>query len=113
REVVRFSVGRDGDPRGLDLGDADLTQAVLDEVDELLGVTADPRASAVTRWSGSLPQYRVGHRERVASARRRLPPGLALAGAAWDGVGIPACIASGWAAADVAAQSVSPSAAGG
>ncbi|MFL6069647.1 MAG: protoporphyrinogen oxidase, partial [Actinomycetes bacterium] len=49
REVLRFSVGRDGDPRGLDLEDAQLTQAVLDEVDQLLGVSADPRASAVTR----------------------------------------------------------------
>ena len=105
REALRFSVGRDGDARGLDLDDADLTAAVLDEVTQLLRITDSPRASAVTRWSKSLPQYRVGHRVRVASARQRLPQGVALAGAAWDGVGIPACIASGWAAADVAAQS--------
>jgi oxygen-dependent protoporphyrinogen oxidase len=103
REVVRFSVGRDGDTRGLDLADADLTEAVLEEVRSLLGIGSAPRDWAVTRWTRSLPQYRVGHRERVAFARERLPGGLALAGAAWDGVGIPACIASGWAAADVVA----------
>lgn len=100
REVLRFSVGRHGDRRGLDLDDEALTREVLDEVSELLGIVADPLASDVTRWTRSLPQYRVGHRERVASVRRRLPRGLAVAGAAWDGVGIPACIASGWAAAD-------------
>ena len=100
REVLRFSVGRHGDQRGIGLSDADLTAAVIDEVTSLLGLTGAPRATAVTRWARSLPQYRVGHRERVAGARASLPPGVAVAGAAWDGVGIPACIASGWAAAD-------------
>ena len=99
REVLRFSVGRHGDDRGLDLADADLAQAVLDEVADLLGLVGVPRASDVTRWERSLPQYRVGHRDRVEQARYSLPTGIALAGAAWDGVGIPACIASGWAAA--------------
>ncbi len=100
REVLRFSVGRHGDERGLELDDADLIRVVLDEVSQVLGLRGDPRATAVTRWERSLPQYRVGHRERVALARRSLPPGIAVAGAAWDGVGIPACIASGWTAAD-------------
>lgn len=100
REVLRFSVGRHGDQRGIGLSDADLTAAVIDEVTGLLGLTGAPRATAVTRWGRSLPQYRVGHRERVTRARASLPPGIAVAGAAWDGVGIPACIASGWAAAD-------------
>jgi oxygen-dependent protoporphyrinogen oxidase len=100
REVLRFSVGRQGDARGLDLPDDELVRAVLDEVGDLLGLTDDPRAAAVTRWDRSLPQYRVGHRARVKQARQALPAGLAVAGAAWDGVGIPACIASGRSAAD-------------
>jgi oxygen-dependent protoporphyrinogen oxidase len=100
REVLRFSVGRHGDDRGLDLDDAELTAVVLDEVRDVLGLRGAPLATAVTRWERSLPQYRVGHRTRVAEARRSLPPGIAVAGAAWDGVGIPACIASGWDAAD-------------
>ena len=105
REVLRFSVGRHGDQRGLDLADPELTAAVLAEVTDVLGLAASPRASAVTRWARSLPQYRVGHRARVADVRASLPDGLALAGAAWDGVGIPACIASGSAAADRVADS--------
>lgn len=99
REVLRFSVGRHGDQRGIELSDAELTAAVLAEVTEVLGVVGGPRATAVRRWERSLPQYRVGHRRRVAQARASLPRGIAIAGAAWDGVGIPACIASGWAAA--------------
>ena len=56
-----------------------------------------PSISAVTRWNGGLPQYPVGHAERVARIRDAVAkvPGLAVCGAAYDGVGIPACIASG------------------
>jgi len=54
-------------------------------------------AHRVTRWGGGLPQYNVGHLDRVARIRQAVSeqPGLAVAGAAYDGVGIPACIATG------------------
>lgn len=100
REVLRFSVGRAGDERALEGTDDDLADAVIAEVSPLLALTAPPRATRVTRWPRSLPQYRVGHRAVVSQARASLPAGLAVCGAAWDGVGIPACIASGWEAAD-------------
>ncbi|HEX5017517.1 MAG TPA: protoporphyrinogen oxidase [Actinomycetes bacterium] len=99
-EVLRFSVGRHGDNRGLELSDDELVAAVLGEVTGLLGIAGPPIDAAVTRWERSLPQYRVGHRDRVRQLRAVLPRRLAVAGAAWDGVGIPACIASGWSAAD-------------
>jgi oxygen-dependent protoporphyrinogen oxidase len=54
----------------------------------------------VQRWGGGLPQYAPRHGERVAAARAGLAQGLALAGAAFDGVGIPACVASGESAAE-------------
>ena len=55
----------------------------------------------MTRWGGALPQYTVGHRERVAAIRASVAsqPGLAVCGAAYDGIGIPACIATAQAAA--------------
>ena len=59
-----------------------------------------PLETQVTRWGGGLPQYGVGHVARVRTARAGLPPRLALAGAAYDGVGIAACVRSGEAAAD-------------
>ena len=57
----------------------------------------------MVRWGGGLPQYRPGHLDRVAAARAALGgrATLALAGAAYDGVGIPACVRSGEAAAEV------------
>jgi oxygen-dependent protoporphyrinogen oxidase len=54
----------------------------------------------VHRWGGALPQYPPGHVDRVAAVRAALPPTLALAGAAWDRVGIPSCVQSGVDAAD-------------
>ena len=58
--------------------------------------------SHVQRWGGALPQYAVGHLDRVADVRRELVslPGLAVCGSAYDGIGIPACIASAELAAD-------------
>jgi oxygen-dependent protoporphyrinogen oxidase len=55
----------------------------------------------VTRWGGALPQYTVGHLDRVAAIRATVAaqPGLAVCGAAYDGVGVPACVATGRAAA--------------
>ena len=56
----------------------------------------------VARWGGALPQYTVGHADRVAAVRAAVAtlPGVAVCGAAYDGVGIPACIAGGVAAAE-------------
>ena len=71
----------------------------LADLRSVLGELPDPVDAHVQRWGGGLPQYAVGHRRLVEAARRDLPPTLALAGAAYDGVGIPACIASGRAAA--------------
>jgi protoporphyrinogen/coproporphyrinogen III oxidase len=100
--VLRASVGRYGEAAVLHRSDEDLAALVHDELGRLLGAPLPaPEAVRVTRWGGALPQYAPGHLDRVARARAALAdvPGLALAGAAYDGVGIPACIRSGWAAA--------------
>jgi oxygen-dependent protoporphyrinogen oxidase len=62
----------------------------------------------VQRWGGALPQYAPGHLDRAAAARAALAShrGIALAGAAYDGVGIPACVASGETAAEDIAKSL-------
>lgn len=100
--VLRCSFGRHGDVAALQRDDADLRDAAQAEVAALLGMPGTPVASRVTRWGGALPQYAVGHRDRVARARAAVAqlPGLALAGAAYDGVGVPACLASGRRAAE-------------
>ncbi|MTE21488.1 protoporphyrinogen oxidase [Streptomyces sp. TRM43335] len=100
--VLRTSLGRYGEAGVLERDDADLVEASLADLRTAIGLGAHPVETVVTRWRDGLPQYPVGHLERVARVRRRLAdlPGLAVCGAAYDGVGIPACVASARAAAD-------------
>ncbi|MEV8627782.1 protoporphyrinogen oxidase [Streptomyces sp. NPDC051079] len=100
--VLRTSVGRHGEEEQVHREDADLVDVSLKDLAAATGLAARPVASTVTRWIGGLPQYPVGHLARVARVRTAVAglPGLRLAGAAYEGVGIPACIASGHRAAD-------------
>ena len=100
-QVVRCSVGRSGDVAVLQRDDADLAALAGSELAAVTGAAARPVATRVTRWGGGLPQYNVGHLDRVARIRAAVgqQPGLAVAGAAYDGIGIPACIATAAAAA--------------
>jgi oxygen-dependent protoporphyrinogen oxidase len=94
--VVRCSVGRSGDVAVLQRDDEDLAALAAAELAEAIGISAKSVVRRVTRWGGGLPQYNVGHTDRVAGIRAAVAgqPGLAVAGAAYDGVGIPACIAT-------------------
>jgi oxygen-dependent protoporphyrinogen oxidase len=99
--LIRVSLGRAGDEAQLQHDDAVLAARAHAELGTLLGEPLPPAAATwVQRWGGGLPQYAPGHVERTAAVRAGLPPGLALAGAGFDGVGIPACVASGEAAAE-------------
>ncbi|MFD7444690.1 protoporphyrinogen oxidase [Streptomyces sp. NPDC059909] len=100
--LLRTSVGRYGEEEHLQREDSELVDVSLSDLGEATGVTARPVASEVTRWIGGLPQYPVGHLARVARVRDAVAklPGLRICGAAYDGVGIPACIGSGRRAAD-------------
>ncbi|MBE7187204.1 protoporphyrinogen oxidase [Jatrophihabitans endophyticus] len=98
--LLRASVGRAGEPQALQLPDDELVRLVRRELHPLVGVSAEPVDALVTRWGGGLPQYGVGHVERVSRIRAAVAavPGLAVCGATYDGVGVPACIASAHAA---------------
>ena len=99
-EIVRCSVGRIGEEALLQRADDDLAALAAAELAEATGVRGGPVATRVTRWGGALPQYTVGHLDRVATIRATVAaqPGLAVCGAAYDGVGIPACVATARAA---------------
>jgi oxygen-dependent protoporphyrinogen oxidase len=99
--IVRCSVGRSGDVAVLQRDDEDLAALAAAELAAAIEITATPVAWRVTRWGGGLPQYNVGHLDRVAAIRAAVAgrPGLAVAGAAYDGVGIPACVATARSAA--------------
>ncbi len=98
--VLRASVGRRGDEALLQRDDSDLVDLAVADLRRVLATTGEDLGpvvdSSVTRWGGGLPQYAVGHLDRVDRIRQSVAavPGLAVAGAAYQGVGIPACIAS-------------------
>jgi len=101
--LVRSSVGRFRDESELQRSDDDLTAAVVADVADLLGLSRpEPVETRLVRWGGGLPQYLVGHPARVAAIRATVAdvPGLGIAGAAFEGVGVPACIRDAYRAVD-------------
>jgi oxygen-dependent protoporphyrinogen oxidase len=93
--LVRSSVGRFRDEAELQRADDELTAAVVADVADLLALDRpEPLETRLVRWGGGLPQYLVGHPARVDAVRAAVSavPGLAIAGAAFRGVGVPACI---------------------
>jgi len=94
--VLRTSLGRHGEEATLQAADDGLVRVSLVDLAAMAGITAPPVDTHVQRWGGALPQYAVGHLERVARVRSAVAglPGLAVCGAAYDGVGIPAVIGS-------------------
>ena len=103
-DIIRCSIGRIGEESVLQRDDADLVALAAAELADQTGAQGPPVDTRVTRWGGGLPQYTVGHLDRVATIGEAVgaQPGLAVCGAAYAGIGIPACIAT----ADSAAQRV-------
>ncbi|MGI9069058.1 MAG: protoporphyrinogen oxidase [Pyrinomonadaceae bacterium] len=101
--LLRTFVGGTLQPDMLDLPEADLISRVRDDLRDLLGIERPPVFSELTKWEHSMPQYHVGHLEKVQRIEQRvaLLPNITLAGNAYSGLGIPDCIRSGEAAADV------------
>jgi oxygen-dependent protoporphyrinogen oxidase len=102
RVLLRVFLGGAMHPEILKRGDDELRQIVLGELAELIGLEGEPELFRVVRWEAAMPQYHVGHVERVQRIDELTGrwPGLQLAGNAYRGVGIPQCIASGEQAAE-------------
>jgi len=99
--LIRVFLGGSSHPHLVEAPEAELRAITERELKELLGVTGEPQVCHVTRWTRRMPQYHLGHLERVARIEAAVAnhPGLALAGSAYRGVGIPDCIRSAEAAA--------------
>ncbi len=100
--VIRCYVGRDGDEAGVHMDDGQMGEAVRRDLREVFGIEAVPESVLITRWMDAMPQYDVGHLERIKEIDRQLAryPGLALAGAAYRGMGIPDCVVDAGRAAE-------------
>jgi protoporphyrinogen/coproporphyrinogen III oxidase len=97
--TLRLSFGRFGDDGARDADDETLLAWGIDDLATVFGVSIEPVEAHVQRWPDSMPQYGPGHGALTAEMRAGLPATLALAGNYLDGIGVPACIASGTAAA--------------
>ena len=99
---LRASVGRDGAGAAVVLDDAAVIRSVLADLRDTMALRGEPTEIRVSRWTGSFPQYRPGHLDRVDAIDADIATsavGLAVAGAALRGLGVPACIRQGTAAA--------------
>jgi len=95
--LIRAFMGRHADEPCFQQSDDEILTAVTTALDRTLGLSGDPLHHRVTRWMRALPAYVMGHPQRLARIDAALEalPGLALAGTAYRGVGIPDCIADG------------------
>ena len=92
--LVRCMVGRDGDQRWTSMTDQELVAAVRASLARMMGLTAEPVEVLVQRWPDAMPQYVVGHADRLERIDPLVPDGLHLTGAAYRGSGLAACVAS-------------------
>lgn len=99
--LIRAFVGRVGDEAIVDLPDEEIERIVLEDLGNLIEIKSKPDFSVITRWKEDRPQYRVGHKQRIERAREELKekfPQVKLAGASYEGVGLPDCVDQGKAA---------------
>jgi protoporphyrinogen/coproporphyrinogen III oxidase len=106
--LIRCMVGRRGDRRWLDMDDETMVNRVHDELVEAMGLTAGPNHQSIQRWPQAMPQYLVGHQDRLDALDAAIHhlPGLYLTGAAYRGVGLASCVADAKRTAQDVAQDV-------
>jgi len=97
RAIVRCFLGGARDEQVLDNSDNDILRIVRTELEQILGLTANPLFARVYKWKGAMAQYSVGHIERLKRIEALCQglPGLALAGNGFSGIGVPDCVRSG------------------
>lgn len=93
--LIRCYVGRSGDEAVVDLPNEEITKIVLEDLNKTMSITEKPDFSIVTRWKDAMPQYTVGHKQRIEKVKQEVHeelPGVFLAGGSFEGLGIPDCI---------------------
>jgi oxygen-dependent protoporphyrinogen oxidase len=103
RALIRCFLGGARDQEILLSSEKQILQIVRNELQQILGLTADPLFTRVYKWNFAMPQYSVGHLDRLQriESRRQQLPGLALAGNGYSGIGVPDCVRSGVEAASM------------
>ncbi|PLT27725.1 protoporphyrinogen oxidase [Peribacillus deserti] len=96
--LLRTQVGRAGDQTIVELSDEEIEKIVLEDLNKTMDITSKPEFTIVTRWKDAMPQYNVGHKQRITALKQQLSeemPGIILAGSSYEGLGLPDCIDQG------------------
>ncbi|WP_110114368.1 protoporphyrinogen oxidase [Bacillus sp. CGMCC 1.16541] len=96
--LLRCYVGKAGDEAIVDQSDDEIMKVVLDDLNKIMNIDTTPEFYIVTRWKEAMPQYTVGHKERLEVLSQQLQSelkGLYLAGSSYEGLGLPDCIDQG------------------
>ncbi|GAA0596389.1 protoporphyrinogen oxidase [Virgibacillus siamensis] len=96
--LLRCYVGRPDDQSVVDMSDEEITKIVLHDLKKTMKITQEPEFSVISRWKNAMPQYTVGHNQRITNVRSAMEhelPGVYLAGSSYEGVGVPDCIGQG------------------
>ncbi|MBM7586447.1 oxygen-dependent protoporphyrinogen oxidase [Bacillus pakistanensis] len=99
--LLRCYVGRAGDEAVVDLSDDQIKKIVLDDLSKIMDIDMAPDFTIVSRWKDAMPQYTVGHKDRVFKLKDSIEhklPGVFIAGSSFEGIGLPDCIDQGEAA---------------
>ncbi|AGT30999.1 protoporphyrinogen oxidase [Geobacillus genomosp. 3] len=98
KALLRGYVGRPGDEEIVDQPDDEIVRVVLDDLNKVMKIDGQPEFAVISRWKRAMPQYTVGHRERLAKIKQHMAaelPGVFLAGSSYEGLGLPDCIDQG------------------
>ncbi|WP_101843430.1 protoporphyrinogen oxidase [Halobacillus sp. Marseille-P3879] len=109
--MLRCYVGKPNDQEVVDLSDEEITEIALQDLNQIMKIDAQPDFSIVTRWRNSMPQYSVGHQDRIKQVTEKMRdelPGVYLAGASYGGIGLPDCIDQGEAAVEKVLKHLNP-----
>ncbi|ASF38730.1 protoporphyrinogen oxidase [Halobacillus halophilus] len=107
--MLRCYVGKPDDQDVVNLPDEDIVEIALNDLNKTMNITDKPDFSIVTRWYDAMPQYQVGHKDRLAEITEQLDqhlPGVCLAGGSYRGIGLPDCIDQGEAAVEKVLSSI-------
>ncbi len=95
RVLLRAYVGRAGEEEIVDRQDEEIIATVLQDLNHIMELEGEPEFYRITRWRNAMPQYLVGHKDRLLALKAEMKkelPGVYLAGASYEGIGIPDCI---------------------
>lgn len=101
KALLRCYVGRPNDSSIVDFSNKDIERIVLNDLNKTMNITEQPDFTVISRWKEAMPQYTIGHKERIEQLKKDLNeslPGVIFSGSSYEGLGLPDCIDQGEAA---------------